>query len=279
MESQGERFKKIRLEKGLSIEEVAKKTKIHLNILKAIEEDSLVNFNPVYIKGFLKIYCKFLGLDPKDYIADYKEARTKFEPVSVVPRQKKAAPSLFKTASLKLTSFKLNMAIIKKALALVLVLVFLIGVFKLGKAISLKRASSRSADVGVAPSYRAERKPGAARTQKQEGGQAASVGKDMLLGQRQQADKVRAASGVRLTIRARETCLLQVKLDGKVFFYGRLTKGRSETWQAKEKIELLVGNAGVVELHVNDKFYSNLGKKGQTLRNIVITKDGLNIGR
>ena len=46
MESAGERLKKIRLERGLSLEQVHKATKVHLNVLKAIEEDNLVNFNP-----------------------------------------------------------------------------------------------------------------------------------------------------------------------------------------------------------------------------------------
>ncbi len=77
MESAGARLKKLRLQKGLSLEEVHKQTKIHLDILKAIEEDSLVNFSPVYIKGFLKIYCKFLGVDPRDCVSDYKEPRPK----------------------------------------------------------------------------------------------------------------------------------------------------------------------------------------------------------
>ena len=54
METIGAKLKKIRLEKGLTLEEAHKQTKIHLNILKAIEDESLVNFNPVYIKGFLK---------------------------------------------------------------------------------------------------------------------------------------------------------------------------------------------------------------------------------
>jgi len=73
MESTGSRLKKLRQEKGLSLEEVHKKTKIRLNILKAIEEDNIIGLSPVYIKGFLKIYCKFLGTEPKEYIPGYQE--------------------------------------------------------------------------------------------------------------------------------------------------------------------------------------------------------------
>ena len=67
MAHSGAELKKIRLEKGIRLEEIHKKTKIHINILKAIEGDSLTDLNPVYLRGFIKIYCNFLGLDPKDY--------------------------------------------------------------------------------------------------------------------------------------------------------------------------------------------------------------------
>lgn len=76
MESAGARLKKLRLERGFDLEEVQKKTKIHLNILRSIEEDNFINISPVYLKGFLKLYCQFLGVDPKDYLVDYKEAET-----------------------------------------------------------------------------------------------------------------------------------------------------------------------------------------------------------
>src|SRR5512136_2744554 len=73
MDSVGAKLKKIRQEKGLSIEDVQKQTKIHPNILKAIEEDNFINLSPVYVKGFLKIYCKFLGVDPSQYILECED--------------------------------------------------------------------------------------------------------------------------------------------------------------------------------------------------------------
>ena len=73
----GEKLKKIRQTKGLSLEEVHKKTKIHINILKAIEGESLTNLSPIYLKGFLKIYCNFLGLDPKECSLEQKETDRK----------------------------------------------------------------------------------------------------------------------------------------------------------------------------------------------------------
>ena len=108
MESPGAKLKKIRLERGISLEEVQKKTKIHLNILKAIEGDSLTNLSPVYLKGFLKIYCKSLGLSPQEYLVDYKElvdSGPKVIAKAISEKPVKSAPS-FKIPALRFTSYK-----------------------------------------------------------------------------------------------------------------------------------------------------------------------------
>ena len=42
--------------------------------------------------------------------------------------------------------------------------------------------------------------------------------------------------------------MVTLKVDGKIFFQGVLIRGRSESWKAKEKMELSLSNAGAVEL-------------------------------
>ena len=91
--------------------------------------------------------------------------------------------------------------------------------------------------------------------------------------------KITAPSSISLGMKAKDNCWVQVKADGKVVFQGVLKKGRFEHWQAKEKIELSLGNAGVVELEVNDKNIASLGRKGQVLKNILITRSGLSTTR
>ena len=254
MESSGTKLKNLRLQKGLSLEEVHKKTKIHLNILKAIEEDSLINFSPVYIKGFLKIYCKFLGIDPQDIIPDYKESKTKI--IYVSDLQEKPASS-FKILLLKLFTLKALHIRSKTIVMVVLILIFIIGLFNLGKFISFKasRLSRRTKLPIVASSKIGNRAP----ISKLENSPAVKI--------------------ISLDIYAKENCFIQVKADGRVIFQNILKKGKSESWQAKDKIELSLGNAGVVELEVNGKRISGLGRRGQAIKNILITKEGLNIKR
>lgn len=256
METVGERLKKLRLEKGISLEEVHKKTKIHLSVLRAIEEDGLINFSPVYIKGFIKIYCKLLGVDPKDYIPDYKELRS----VLPVSRADKKPLSLFKTISVKLVSLKDNTRIkIKPVFMLILMLIFLsVGLFNLGRVVFLRRAFF---------------------SQKTKPALSSIVAKTEGKAEKSQSEKFKISGPMRLDIRAKDDCWIHLKIDGRVVFQNILKKGRAESWQAKDKIELSLGNAGAVDLQVNGKLISNLGKKGQVLKNILITREGLTILR
>jgi len=296
MASPGAELKKIRLEKGISLEEVQKKTKIHFNILKAIEGDSLTDLNPVYLKGFLKIYCNFLGVDPKDYILDYKEPQAPTAKVTVVkeePQSLKKTISFFKAFPQKLGVLKVYAKKIKAAFIFVIIVVFISLVFfNLGKFISSKRKAHLARKNYVSTQTprpiqrRAVEKPAHTKTAPKITPTYAipptlppPVAVLPVATVETKAQVKEINTGIRLGVRARENCWLFVKIDGKVVFQRILEKGRFESWQAKDKIDLSVGNAGVLELEVNGRVFSNLGRKGQSLKNIVITKDSLNIVR
>jgi len=254
MESVGTKLKNLRLQKGLSLEEVHKKTKIHLNILKAIEEDSLINFSPVYIKGFLKIYCKFLGVEPRDCMPDYKEPQTTISHASDLRGK---TPSSFKITSLKLFSLKAMHIKPKAMVTVILILIFILGLFNLGKFISFKASHmSKRTELPVVISSKPDNRVAVSKLQNSP-----------------------AIKIITLDIHAKENCFIQIRADSRVIFQNVLKKGRSESWQAKDKIELSLGNAGVVEIEVNGKRISGLGRRGQALKNILITRDGLSIKR
>ncbi len=282
MEKIGERIKKIRLEKGLSLEEVHRKTKIHMNVLKAIEEDTLVNFSPIYIKGFIKIYCNFLGVDPKDFIADYKETRPHPSMIAIEASQKPVlskqpkAPKPVKPLNLPKIRFNNPRIIstIKTVILVVIVLLLTIAVLRFTKFVFTKFGEMFN---------KRKQAPISEIVTKQE--KKAPLPKTQKAKVQEQAAPVKVkqpqagVTEIRLSIRAKEDCWMQVKLDGKTVFQNILKKGRFESWKAKEKIELSLGNAGVAELEVNGKLISSLGRKGQSLKNILITKDGLSTSR
>jgi transcriptional regulator with XRE-family HTH domain len=244
MEAAGERLKKIRLEKGLSLEEVHKKTKIHLDILEALEEDRLINMVPIYVKGFLKIYCEFLGVNPGDFIVDFKRLDTGSDFTKTYQK------SILPQPSVKLSMFRPNSKIVRILVLVILLIILGTGITKLVKSIKNKKHSV------------------------------------VLLDKKDKKEKINPAANqvqipletIRMGIRARQDCWIKTKVDGKVTFADVLRKGRFESWQAKEKIELSLGNAGGIDLEVNGKLISPLGRKGQVIKHIEITKEeGLKI--
>lgn len=67
------RLKEIRRQKSVSLEEIAKKTKINKSYLRAIEECRFNDLPPaiVYQKNFIRSYAEALGLKPETFLTQY----------------------------------------------------------------------------------------------------------------------------------------------------------------------------------------------------------------
>lgn len=275
MEGCGVRLKKIRLEKGITLEEAHKKTKIHLDILKALEEDSVVNLSPIYVKGFLKIYCNFLKVDPHDYITDYKESAATAEILKVVEKEE-TTESFIKTPSRK--SIFPSPATTKKIIRIFFIAIIVITaaniLFNLGRMIG-HRLTSRRAKASVEKVVKKEKKSLASKPEK-----GVVPHREAKVDQQQVSYKIDEITPViRLAIRAKEDSWIQIKADRRMVFQNILKKGRSESWEAKDRIELSLGNAAGVDLEINGKLIPSLGRRGQAIKNILITKEGLSIKR
>lgn len=291
----GERLKKIRLEKGVSLEEVHKKTKVHLNILKAIEGDSLTHLSPVYLQGFIKVYCNYLGVDPRDYIV-IKETKRKVpvasaSPVSVnkpvqseLPKNKPSygtplkTPDFLKNASVRLGSFKPSEKIKRGVVLIVVVVIGLLVIFNVGKFFGHLINMAKVSAAQKAESKQTQNTAKAAAKLQAQEAKPSAKNPAVASGTQTAATLLKKeATEILLVIKARENCWLNLKSDGKLVFHRVLEKGRSESWKAKDRMDLAVGNAGAVELEINGQLFSNLGRKGQALKNIVITKKGIEI--
>jgi cytoskeletal protein RodZ len=85
MRTAGEILKKTRLEKGISLEEVASKTKIRPKILASLEENDFQKTDQAaFTKGFLKTYAQFLDLNSEEILAIFRRDFDKKEKRKVV---------------------------------------------------------------------------------------------------------------------------------------------------------------------------------------------------
>ncbi|MDP2137375.1 MAG: helix-turn-helix domain-containing protein [Candidatus Didemnitutus sp.] len=72
MQTLGERLEEARKRKGISIREAAEATKIRGDYLQKFEANTFgVDLPPLYIRGFVRNYARFLELDPARFLAEY----------------------------------------------------------------------------------------------------------------------------------------------------------------------------------------------------------------
>jgi cytoskeletal protein RodZ len=244
MESIGSRLKKARQEKNLTLEEIQKKTKIHPRVLKALEEDRPEQIlGLTYIKGFLKTYADYLGLDGPSLVKEY---------VTLHPTTVREVIDLTKEKLPQTQNYVKVVSFFKK-FALILPVLLIIFLFLLSLRSIIRSRELKKIEKVKSPKVTSKVKVA-----------APAVVKLELL---------------KLAIRAKEDCWIQVKADGKIIFQNVLPKGSSEKWEAKEKLELWVGNSGVIDLELNDKPLGPLGRYGRVIKNILITKEGMKVGK
>lgn len=299
----GSFLKEARLTKNISIEEVSKHTKIHPNILKAIEAEDVQSLGSVYARSFIKIYAEYLGLDKEDIVRRFDGLKTGAESSFARDSRQAAAPLVFKGESFLSDTTEWLIRILKKIpwgriFVIVLVLFIFLGVFKFVQN-RRKRPALSALSEKIELSKTLNKKPFLVQKQKKKTGAGVSQTKKVpspaivselttptvvKFQEESKAPSILKApvskqevEKIILVLRAKEKTWLQVKVDGKIVFQGILAKGVAESWQAKEKIELWLGNAGVVQLEMNGRLLEKIGRPGQTLKHVVATKAGLSI--
>jgi cytoskeleton protein RodZ len=79
MESVGEFFRQVRETKGLTLDEVASKTRIRTDFVKALEDGNFAKLpDQVFARGFVRSYARSLGLDEEDAIHRFIQSAGSF---------------------------------------------------------------------------------------------------------------------------------------------------------------------------------------------------------
>ncbi|MGE5280452.1 MAG: helix-turn-helix domain-containing protein [Deltaproteobacteria bacterium] len=267
--SVGTILREAREARNLSLEQVARATRIHAHVLRALEGDDTAKLGAVYTKSFLKIYAEFLGLDKEDLVARFvaaiPEAAAPVRKTSPVRRGQAPAamgPVLRVSGRIGRRLWAQVCRSIERipwprVFVIALAVLFVWGMGRMIKGCRAGRRARRAAVTATAPKAAVAKKAAAS---------PAAV--------KPAADK-KDAKKVALVVRAVGRTFLQVKTDDKIVFENILAKGSSESWTADEKIDLWIGDAGALELEVNGRFLDRIGRPGQTLKEVVITPKGL----
>jgi hypothetical protein len=238
----GEKLRRERELRGISLREIAEGTKISMRFLQALEEDRIdVLPGGLFPRAFVKQYALFLGLDVEktvgDFVAAHGEAPPELRRLAPPPPPRRMPVSPGHV-------FLAVMAV----LAVVLT-------FRRGREAERPRPPPTPAAVAAAPAVlptdRVYPSPTAP--------PASATDGDTLV----------------LTMTAQQDCWVEVRADGETVVNRVLAEGESQTFEAQGEIVLSVGNAGGLSLRVNDRPALPLGRSGEVRKNIVITRQNL----
>jgi cytoskeleton protein RodZ len=292
-----------REQKRLTLEDVERELKIRQKFLVALENDQRNHvLDPIYMRGFLKNYARFLGLDPAEVMRLYDGG---VQPPSVLPPlappvrpalkppvmgvlcvtppvaapEPPAAAEPGQTPPRRTTPLRF---VPVGAIALVLMLGVMGGAFQLVGGVGAVGGALRLvAGVGAMPPANA----------------TALWAKTAVL----QPGKVSAApqstptpkpsptitltpsvtptptitptptpivyTGVDIELVVSDRAWLQVTADGQKAFEGILEAGQRRSWHGNDKVQVRCGNGGGVEALVNGLSIGKLGELGQVVDN------------
>ncbi len=283
IKSAGAMLRETREAKGISLEEASRSTHIHVNVLRKIEADDFSSLGMVYAKGFLKIYAEFLGLDKNDIVERFTGAvpasqRTRAAQKVIIPgtTPAPAGKNPFSAVLQGVSAWIRKIDV--KIVVIVVLCVFVLWGFKalfqaIGRHKSKKPAAAAQAGIpGKTRTVTAAEKKSVVGSKKKT---APAVSQKIAVN----APAPAIFEKVVLVVRARAKTWLQVKVDGKVVFQNVLARGAAESWTAAKKIEMMIGNAGAVELELNGRILERIGRPGQTLKHVVVTRDGLTVDK
>ena len=246
MPALGERFRAAREARGLSLSDVAEQIRIRSVYLSAIEDENWSAIGaPVYARGFLRTYARFLGLDPEETVAEFNE-----QAPAAAPAAAHAAPMPSSADYLGTERPSRNLSPLIWIASLVAVVLV---AFVIYNALTLHQGT-RVAAVAVAssePSSEPSAEPSGAPASESP---AASPSPPAVAGD--------GPHSIQLTLSS--PSWLRVTVDGNVSMEGTFPAGTVKLFHGKSAV-LRIGNAGGVQVSVDGKNLGTLGSAGDVV--------------
>ncbi len=266
MPSLGEEFRAAREARKLSLSDVSEQIHIRAVYLQGIEDENWSAIAaPVYVRGFLRTYARFLGVDPERAIDRYNETLAGAEPVQT-------AVGAYRSVDFDEPRPTSPLVWILGGVAVLLVL--LVG-FTYVQMLRGNSAPAPTAASSPAPAASGAAPAGTAAAASPGSGSAAAAVPGAL-----PAPAASGASGfpnpastmpggplaatATLTVHTVANSWLRVVVDGKSEFEGLLPAGSDKTFHG-HIATVRVGNAGGVEVAVNGRSLGTLGAPGSVV--------------
>lgn len=297
MESFGAYLRQLREEKGVSMEEVASRTKISLKYLQALEEDDLGKIpNEVFAKGFIRSYARCLALEEDGVLTRFEELATGFyhQKVEQIRTEKQKENQQKELAKRKQMLMQWGAGLV--------VLVIAVGLFIQNAVEHRRRQMPGTTETKIQEPESTEQPTGIQtlnppKDRSEESltptGQSAGTSPIPLtmnpprpalsvnpptasappIPPEPPPQKPALPDPLTLKIEAVERGWVLVKIDDVVTKEVVLNPGEKVDWTAHKQFRLSVENAGGVRVEFNGKLLDPLGPRGVVVKDVVLPKE------
>lgn len=247
----GKTLKEARLARGLTLEAVEEETKIRRKYIQAMEEEQFqILPGAVYAKAFLKNYAKYLNVNIEEALETF--GRQNIEDTLTEEIEKPADEEQASNDTHSRPHFWLYIS------AALLVAVLAVFFYQGAKGQWLNRPAERiKNELNNAKMFTPQPE-----------GQTQPPGNQQEPPAKGNAEET---PGVQLVLNVKDKrCWMRVVMDdsASTAYEGILTAGQSKDFQAKDKIYVKLGDAGVVEVQVNGQNRGFLGGPGDVVEQV-----------
>lgn len=229
----------LRQEQSLSLAEVAAKTKVQARLLNAIEEAKLEQLpEPIYIKGFIKKYADFLGLNGTEFASSFPTGQS-FQLLR---------PAWYTFRPPQLRPIHLYFVYI------LLIICAVSGLSNMVNGSGIQMGSKNDTPKSTATPVSSNRP----KTNPPPNSNSLALVSSAVASNIASANKP-----VRVGVTFKAESWIRVMVDGKTEFEGVLPEGTQRTWVAQQELVVKAGNAGGVVVAFNEGEAKQLGAPGQ----------------
>lgn len=276
-------LREVRERRGLSLADAERETKIRQKYLAALEDDNIAALpGPLYVRGFLRNYALYLGIDPDEalqmYGAQSTPTRAKIRaargeppagPKGKDPEKISIAPLSPEKIDTRVRYGTQYIAISLLAIPLIIVFYFIYsGAF--GRkdtplvpttvaVVATVTPLPTSAFTPLPPTIVITSTAGITTTQVPVGaGTPTGVGA---------SPTTEAAPNDKVIVKvaAQQDVWMRVTVDGEKEYEGTIAKGATRTWTGTQTVRIRTGLASVVKLTVNSKDIGLMGDKDHNI--------------
>jgi cytoskeleton protein RodZ len=251
-----EELRNHRLSRKISLEDIAAGTRINIKFLRAIEEGNFEILPQPYVRAFLKEYARQVDYDPEKLLQQFDEhvqpeSGERTEPASIITE----VPS---TGSVSDSPHLPRMKFVSLSL-------IAFGVIALVVYYTMFRPDAENTEVVTARPFQEVVR------EIEEQAEESPIAMIDSPSNIQQT----FADSLELEITATDTVWLTVMIDNIEQREYILQPNNRIRWQAANQFLLTVGNAGGISVRVNGDTLGTLGRQGEVIRNLTITREGI----